>query len=73
MHIAEPRASNSSLKTLYACKSWLYRAVLHGATCLATREEDSTATEEALLQVGAMRRLSYLHSSIASNQFLLKV
>ena len=52
MHIAELRASNSSLRTLYVCKSQLCKAVLDGATCLANGEEDSTASHRGSVTPG---------------------
>ena len=44
MCIAELCASNSSLERCMRCKSQLCKAVLDGATCLATGEEGFTVT-----------------------------
>ena len=60
MRIAEPRASNSSLSTLYACKAQLCKSVLDGATCLATREEDSTVTHRGSVTPGKRNMKTFI-------------
>ena len=69
MRIAEPRASNSSLKMLYACELRVCKAVLGGDTCLATGEESFTVTHRGSVTPGKRNtKTSHLHSLIASNQ-----
>ena len=71
MHIAEPRASNSSLRTLYACESQVCKAVLDGATCLTTREEGFIVTHRGSVTPGTCKcntKTLHLYSSIAGNQ-----
>ena len=44
MRIAEPCASNFSLRMVHACKLQLCIAVLNDVTCLTSGEEESTVT-----------------------------
>ena len=69
MRIAESCASNSSLRMLYVYESWVYKAVLDGATCLATGEEGFTVTHRGSVTPGKHNtKTLHLYSSIASNQ-----
>ena len=69
MRIVEPRASNSSLRTLNACESRVCKAVLDGATCLATGEKGFTVTHRGSVTPGKRNtKTLHLYSSIASNQ-----
>ena len=56
----EPHASNSSLRTLHACKSQLCKAVLDGATCLATGEEESTVTHRGSVTPGKRNTKAFI-------------
>ena len=56
----EPRASNSSLRTLYACESRLFKAVLDGATYLATGEEGFTVTHRGSVTPGKHNTTTFI-------------
>ena len=67
MRIAEPRASNP--ECLYVCELRVFKAVLDGATCLATGEEGFTVTHRGNITPGKRNtKTLHLYSSIASNQ-----
>ena len=58
--IAELHASNSSLRTLYACESQVCKAVLDGATCLATGEEGFTVTHRGSVTPGKRNTKAFI-------------
>ena len=58
--IAELHASNSSLRMLYACELQVCKAVLDGATCLATGEEGFTVTHRGNITPGKRNTKTFI-------------
>ena len=70
MCIEEPHASNSSLWTLYPCKSQLCKAVLDGAIDLTTKEEGSTVTHRSIT-LSKRNMTSFIHYTCTCKIWLL--
>ena len=56
-----------AFRTLYACKSGLCKAVLDGATCLATGDEDSTVTHRGRITPGKRNMKTFILRLLATS------